>query len=361
VVVVLTTTAVLWLLWRMRHLLFLVLIAFFVSLALEPAVQRLERRGWRRGVATGVVLFASIILVLVFVASLVPIIASQSASFIEQLPDYLTRLQEWAQNTFGVDLSLENLQQSLQDALSNLGDVAGDVAGGIIGVGAALAQLIFDGITVALFAFYLVADGPRWRRVLLSFIPPEQQRRALWVWETALDKTGGYLYSRTILALFSAVYTWAALTIIGVPFAVVLGVIVGVLSQFIPVFGTYIAAIVPTLVALFNDPIDAVWVLVALLVYQQIENLWIAPRITARTMSLHPAVAVGAVIGGIAIMGPLGAILSLPVTATIQAVASTWIQTHDVVMSDRDDPSSPLRPADAELPPESEPVAEEVI
>jgi predicted PurR-regulated permease PerM len=106
-----------------------------------------------------------------------------------------------------------------------------------------------------------------------------------------------------------------------------------VFSQFVPVIGTYIAGALPIAIALIADPIDALWVLGVILVYQQVENYWFAPRITAQTMDIHPAVAFGGVIAGAALLGPVGALLALPAAATLQAFVSTYVTRHEVVES----------------------------
>ena len=121
---------------------------------------------------------------------------------------------------------------------------------------------------------------------------------ALRVWELAIDSTGGYVYSRVLLAACSAVATTVFLTVAGVPYPLALGLWVGLVSQFVPTAGTYLAGALPVLIALLDNPVSALWVLVFIVVYQQFENMVLSPRITARTMALHPAVAFGAVIAG---------------------------------------------------------------
>jgi predicted PurR-regulated permease PerM len=142
---------------------------------------------------------------------------------------------------------------------------------------------------------------------------------------------GGYIYSRLILAAIGGTISALFLTALKVPFSVPLGIWVGVLSQFIPVVGTYLAAVLPAVVALSVDGATAIWVVVFFVAYQQIENFLISPRITKRTMSLHPAISVAAIIIGGALMGGIGIILALPVAAIIQAVISTSLQRHEVI------------------------------
>ncbi len=116
------------------------------------------------------------------------------------------------------------------------------------------------------------------------------------------------------------------------PYPVALGIWVGVTSQVLPVIGTYIAGALPVFIALVEDPITALWVLVIIVAYQQLENLVISPRVTSRTMEIHPAVSVGAVIAGGSLMGIVGAVLALPVAAIVQSLISTTRQRHDLVV-----------------------------
>ena len=120
--------------------------------------------------------------------------------------------------------------------------------------------MIFRFFTVLLFTFYLVADGPRFRRLICSFLRPDRQREVLANWEIAIQKTGGYLYSRLLLGIIQAVFHYIAFVIIGVPYPLALALFVGVVSQFVPVVGTYIANGFPALIALAIDPVKAVWV-----------------------------------------------------------------------------------------------------
>ncbi len=173
---------------------------------------------------------------------------------------------------------------------------------------------------------------------------PERQRRVLDTWEVAIDKTGGYLYSRLLLALLSGIWTFIWLSLLGVPFAAALALWMGLLSQFVPVVGTYIAMLLPILVALAKNPGTALVVLVVFAFYQQLENYFLSPKITARTMQLHPAVAFGAAIVGGSVLGAVGAFLALPAAAIVQAVLSTYLERYKVVESDLTSDEPPPEP-----------------
>ena len=191
-------------------------------------------------------------------------------------------------------------------------------------------------MTVLLFAFYIVADTPRMLRLVLSLFSARRQHLLLRIWEVSIEKTGGYIYSRLILAGLSAVITTVTLALLSVPYPVALGIWMGVISQFLPVIGTYVGGALPVFIALVENPITALWVLILIVAYQQIENLIISPRVTSRTMAVHPAVSVGAVIAGGYLMGAVGAVLSLPVVAIVQSLISTSLRHHELVVEIED-------------------------
>ncbi len=193
--------------------------------------------------------------------------------------------------------------------------------------------ILVKGLSVLLFTFYLVADGPKLRRVICTRLRPERQRRVLDTWELAIEKTGGYLYSRALLAGISTLFHWVVLQALGTKAPVALALWVGVVSQFLPVVGTYLAGALPVVVTFIDSPPKALVVLVFVLIYQQMENYLFLPRITARTMDLHPAVAFGSAIAGAAVLGAVGAVLAIPGAAMVQALLGDIGERHEVIDS----------------------------
>jgi predicted PurR-regulated permease PerM len=332
-----------WLFGRLTTLFVILLVAFFLSLAIEPAVNALARRGWRRGAATGVVMLGVGLLGILFFVAIGTLVVRQVANFIDQAPEYVQSIEDWINDNFDADVDADEIIQSLTEEGGPLRRFAERFAGNTLRFGTTALGYLLQLLSVFLFTFYMVADGPRLRRTICSVLRPDLQREVLRAWDTAIDKTGGYLYSRALLALFSAIAHTVLFQMIGVPYALALGLWVGVISQFIPVVGTYLAGVLPVLVAVVNDPIDALWVLGFVVIYQQIENYLLAPRISARTMELHPAVAFGAAIAGGAMLGPVGALLALPAAATIQAFTSLYLRRHDVVDDELTAPTPPPR------------------
>ncbi len=169
------------------------------------------------------------------------------------------------------------------------------------------------------------------RRTIASWFPARQQQLIANVWETSVEKAGGYVVSRLILAAAASIFTGIFFLIIGVPYWLPLAIWTGVVSQFIPTLGTYLAIGLPALIAAVQQPLDGVWVIAFGTVYQQIENYVLHPRITARTVSIHPAVAFGSVIVGATLFGPVGALVSVPVVAILQALAESFGHRYELI------------------------------
>ena len=191
---------------------------------------------------------------------------------------------------------------------------------------------IFSLFTLGLFIFYFSADAPRLKRWIARLLPPSSQEVFLVVWGLAVKKTGGYVAARVVLAAICGGITAIFLLIIGMPYWLALGVWTGVVSQFVPTVGTYIAIALPVVVGLTSaDPVDGVLALIFALIYQQIENLTIEPKISADAVDMHPAVAFAAVILGAALFGVAGAFVAVPISALLLSLVEIYSRTYDVL------------------------------
>ena len=325
--------ALLWVLEGVLHSLrgffVTILVSLFLSFAIEPAVNWLAQRGWRRGAATGLMFLALIAATSVFVFAIGSLVVNQVQDFRDEAPRYLNNLERSINRRFDTEVDFDELAAKIQES-----DTIDRLANEALQFGLSALAVVFQFLTIGLFTFYLVADGPRLRRTICSRMPPDRQAQVLRGWELAIEKTGGYLYSRVLLALISSTAHWVALTIIDVPYPLALAVWIGIVSQFVPVVGTYLAGILGVGIAALDDPGNALFVLAVVVVYQQVENYVLAPRVTAHTLSLHPAVAFAGVIVGAALLGPVGALLALPMAAVLQAFVSSFGDRHDVIESD---------------------------
>ena len=321
----------------LRTLLVVLLVSLFVAFALEPAVNAMARRGIRRGLGTAIVFAIVTLLAAGFSAVVGAALASETNYLIDKAPTYIDDIGGWLDDTFGIELEFDTLKDEFL-AGGGLQDLASRFADDVVNVGATVANLLFQVFTAALFTFYLVADGPKLRRMVSARLGERRAAIVTEIWDLAMNKTGGYIYSRTILALISALVHWIAFLLLDVPSPVALAIWVGVISQFIPAIGAYVAGVLPVLVALLHEPRSGLFVLLVIVAYQQLENYFLSPRVTAHTMEIHVALAFGSVIAGTALLGIVGAFLALPVAATAQAFISSWL----------DQRAEPDGPADGE-------------
>lgn len=338
VLVLLAGFAVLTIIRALRTVLVMVAVSVFLSFAIEPAVQWLSRRGMRRVVATALVFSFVVLLLVGVVALMLPLFIDQLSELTSSVPDILNQLDSDLVSRLPLGLDV-NASPGLQRELAAFGDRFGaqvrnvllGAAGEVVTLGRTALGMLFQLATIGLLSFYLVADGPRARRALARPLPPDRQREMLAIWEIAVAKTGGYIYSRVLLALAATIAHAVFFVAIALPFPIPLAVWIGVTSAFIPVIGTYLGAFAAVLVAFVADPTTALFVVIFAVAYQQLENYVLAPRIQSTTMDVHPAIAFLSVVVGATLLGAVGAILALPATAVIQALLSTYVRRHELI------------------------------
>ena len=318
---------------RVRDLLLVVLVSLFLALAIEPGVDRLVRRGWRRGRATLAILLTVLAASVVFVAAIGTMVGTQVADLLQNSETYVNRTVDFLNDTFGTNIDPQSVNDSISDPNGAVQEFIRNQQDRVVRLSVAALGVLLQVFTVLLFTYYLVADGPRLRRSVCSRLRPDRQQRVLDIWELAIAKTGGFLSSRALLAAISAFFHWIAFQAIGTPAPVAMGLWVGLVSQFLPVIGTYLAGVLPLLLTFIDSPPKALLVAGFIIVYQQIENYLVSPRITARTMELHPAIAFGAALAGGALLGPVGAVLALPAAAMFTAIGAATGVRHDVITS----------------------------
>jgi predicted PurR-regulated permease PerM len=256
---------------------------------------------------------------------------SQMAELARSLPDTASTFVSWLNDTFGLTFDPDALARTLNANTSQIANIATDLAGGVVGILSALAGWVFQLAAVALFAFYLAADGPRLRRTVGRLLPASRQEVFVTLWDTTVSKTGGYVVSKALLALISTVAHAMAFAWLDVPYWLPMALWVGVTSQFLPVIGTYIGIALPVLATVFTEPRTALVIIIFATLYQQLENYILVPRISRRTMDIHPAVAFASVVVGIALFGWIGGLVAIPLTAAIISVASAYGQRYELI------------------------------
>lgn len=336
VAIVLATLALLWAADNARTLVSMVVVSIFFTLALLPGVNHLhERYGWRRGAAVGVVYVGGIVATALMIVVLVPGIVTFADNIRESGADWLDEADSWLEDTLGIDLiGGSQASDAATEAAAGIETWADEVLGRVLSVASSGITFLFNLATIAMFTFYLTAEFPRLQRWFLSWFAPATQERLGWTIDEAIRQTGGYFYSRLLLMVINGFGFFAVMVVLGVPvaLAIPLALFGGFVSEFIPAVGTYIGGALPILITLAVQGLAAALVLLGyVIVYQQLENYVLSPRLSAKTMSLNGGVAFGAALAGGALFGPMGAFMALPVAALITASITTYRRGHEVV------------------------------
>jgi predicted PurR-regulated permease PerM len=333
---ILLTIALLWAVQEASSIVSMVLISFFFSLALDPGVRRLtERYEMRRGTATGIIYVVGALFVTLMVVVLIPALVELANVVAERGAEWIASVNGWTMDTFNWELSSEANAAELADTTGDaIGDFAKNAFGTVVGIASTGIGLVFSFFTIAMFTFYLTAEAPAVKRAVLGLFSPAVQERIGWTWDQAIVQTGGYFYSRMILMFINGLGFFFTMLAVGMPLSLSasLALFGSFVSVFIPAIGTYIGGAIPILVTLAVQGLtEAIIVLAYVLIYQQVENYFLSPKISANTMTLNGGVAFGAALAGGAIAGPMGAFTALPVAALISSFASNYLASHEVV------------------------------
>ena len=313
--------------------LFSVLMAWFASIAIAPAVDRLARH-MRRGLATGIVMLGLVLALVVFVVAFGQLFVDQVVQLLRGLPDLVDRIVAQINQRTGSNYDVAGIISSLHIDPSQVAGYATEVLSGVLGILGSVVGSVFGLFTFGLFTFYLSADGPRFRLWIASLFPQRMQQGAVTVWDITAQKTGSYVAARLILASINAACSAVVFALIGMPSWLALAIWTGFVAQFVPTIGTYIAIVLPVLVGLLSP---SPWIGLAALawgiLYQQVENLTIEPRISSRAVDVHPAAAFGFVLLGSALFGVAGALLAIPVGAMVMSLGEVYQKRHELIPS----------------------------
>jgi predicted PurR-regulated permease PerM len=178
-----------------------VVVSLFLSFAVEPAVDRLQDRGWKRSVATLTCFLVVFLGTALFLFVMGGLVVDQVTELVNRAPDYLQNGTDWINDTFSTELTTDNIVEQIEGYQTDLTGLAQNVGGRVLSVTGRVLGLVFQAFTVALFSYYMTSQGPRLRRTVCSILPERNQRTVLLLWELAIQKTGGWLYSRLLLAV----------------------------------------------------------------------------------------------------------------------------------------------------------------
>ncbi len=306
-----------WLLTLVRQAsgaLLLIVVALFLAVGLSPLVDLLTRRRLRRGLAVTAVAVGLLGVVAIFAVAIVPVVRDQVSAMIEQAPGWFDRLR-----TNPVLLDLDQRFAIFDKLEAKLGEagLASQVFGGALGVGRFLLGAVFNTVVIFALTLYFLAALPSMKRAGYSLAPASRRRRVEELTEVILAQTSGYVAGAFGVAITAGVCTTVFLTIVGLSeYAVALGVVVALLD-FIPMIGATIGAVVVCLVGFATSISIGVACAIFFLIYQQVENYLVYPKIMARTVEIPGVVTIIAVLIGGALLGVVGALLAIPIAAAL--------------------------------------------
>lgn len=309
-----------------QSVLILLLISGFLAVGLNPAVEFFERRGISRGRAVGIVLVVVLLAFAGVLFAIVPLIIDQTGAFVKEAPGYLDDLKR-----NGTVKSLDDQFHVIKQAQSFLKSpsLASGAVGGVLGLGKVVFSAIFSTITVLTLTLYFMSSLPAMKEAAYRGVPRNRRARVGLLTDDILERVGGYVAGALTIAACAGVSSFIVLLLTGVPYPVALALVVTV-TDLVPVIGATIGAIIVSAVAFTEDVRTGVIVAAFYLVYQQVENYLLYPRVMKRSVDVSPAVTVVAVLIGGALLGIVGALLAIPIAAAIQLVLSeVWVPRQD--------------------------------
>jgi predicted PurR-regulated permease PerM len=297
---------------RIGSVLVLILVAFFLAVGLNPVVEWLMHRGLRRPWAVFVVSLGLLGAIAGFVIALVPVLQDQITALIDNVPGYLDDLQrqQWVQDFDAKYDVLDKVKERVQDS-----GFAESAFGSVYSVGLAVVNALFNGFLIFVLTLYFLSALPTLKQSVYSMAPASRRQRVTYLGDQILRQTGGYVAGVFVVTLCAGVSTFAFLEIIGLgKYAVALALVV-MLLDLIPLIGATIGATIVTVIATFSSLGMGIACLIFYIVYQQVENYVIYPRVMRSSVNVPGVLTVVAVLVGGSLMGVIGAMLAIPMAA----------------------------------------------
>lgn len=336
-VLVLTVAAGFWLLYHYRLVVFILFIAITIGIAMQPAVAWLQRRGVSPWVGAILVYLVLLGLLIGFAFLVVPLVIEQIATISASLPSYYQSLRAFMINSPSRLIWRLGQQLPMQlpplSALPGLSTEAASAAGTApidtvvlqaLDYGNLIGWSVFVTLATLLLGFYWIVEGQRATRTILLWMPMSWRDEAREIFDEIEIKVSSYIRGQTLLCVIIGVLSLIAYLLIGLPYALVLALIAG-LMELVPWVGPILGALPALLLALSIDPMQAVWVVVATFIIQQLENNLLVPRIMDESVGVNPIVTLLSIAAFGSLLGVLGAILAIPMAAIIQILLDRFL------------------------------------
>ena len=340
-----------WLLYRFYQVIFILFIAIVIGTVIRPVVNWLYQRGLPR--IAGVILVYLLLLILLtgFLWLLFPVIFEQSSTLAREVPGYYQNVREWVvHNPSQLFMPLDQLLPVTLPSLNlNPVQLTGEEvvasAGQVLGYIILIAQVIFIAILILVLTLYWTLDGPRIIKTFLLLVPQDRRESISELISAMESKVGFYIAGQGILCLVIGLMALVAYMLIGLPNALVLALAAGVMEA-VPMVGPLLGAVPAALVALSIGPDKLIWVIVATVVIQQLENSLLVPRIMRKAVGVNPFVTLLALFAFSSLFGLAGALMAIPIAAMIQLALNHFVfqqATVEMEVSEGRDYASRLR------------------
>ncbi|MFC4534392.1 AI-2E family transporter [Sphaerisporangium dianthi] len=299
-----------------RSVIVLIVVAAFLAVGLNPVVEMLQRRGMSRRWAISVVFLGVIMLFALFGLAIVPPVGQETSDFLSAVPEYVESLS--------ANPTIRQLDEDYK-ILANLqayvtsGGLGTAVAGGILGAGAVVLNAFFSGFTLLVLTLYFLGSLPTIKEYLLLLVPASRRPRTRAIGDEILDGIGGYVAGNVLISVIAGGLSWLFLTVAGARYALALALVIAVMDL-IPLVGATVGAVLVSAVGFLQSWPLGIACVIFFVVYQQVENYVIYPRVMSRSVDVAPAVSVIAALFGGALLGAVGALLAIPVAAAVALI-----------------------------------------
>ncbi|WP_019878110.1 AI-2E family transporter [Sporichthya polymorpha] len=303
---------------EVRSVMASIFLGFFFAAGLEPMIRRMEARGLRRGEAVLILVIGVLTAITLIIWLMVVPAVEQASEFVANIPSLLDDLNERGEGReiLGVKLDDPEVQRKIQEQVDKIPEILAASLGTVYGILGGIVTALFGIFSVFALTIYFMMAMPRLHSFAARALRDPEKVEVL---DSSLDRIGGYVTGQLVVSLTAGIFAGVVLSVLGVPYSMVLGLAVAFFSA-IPQVGATIGAVVCTLVALTESWHLALAVFVILVAYQQFENYFLAPRVFSKAVDLSPIAVFIAVLVGAAVGGAIGALTALPVTAALKVI-----------------------------------------
>ncbi|MFT4245696.1 MAG: AI-2E family transporter [Micrococcaceae bacterium] len=304
---------------KLTETLIWIVTAAFISLGLEPIVQKLMSKGLKRGLSLGIVLFSLLIVFGVFFSILVPTIINQITQLVEHMPTYVQSMlnSSWFHDLDHRFSIRQNIENNAEKLINEFTSSAGSLAGTLVGAGAAVSHILLSTFMILIFTVYFLISMPAFKAFMYRIAPASRRERFKVLSEEVIQGVGGYVTGQATIAIINATVAGTLMTILHIPFRALLISLVAIFA-FIPLIGPTIALITVTSIALTLGWQIALIYAICYLIYLQLEGYVLSPIVMKKVVEVPPVVSIVSIVIGGNLLGVLGAVIAIPTAAAAQ-------------------------------------------